>query len=416
MIWHIFRKELAENIISYRFVILTGLLLVLMVVSLLVSYGDYRIRMEDFTINRPQPNSSNVMIPPTPYSIFAKGVDAQLTRLHYLKFSGIEIQPVEQSVNRLFSLFIVPDMLFVVRVMLSLIALLFAFDAIVGEKEGGTLRLALASGGGRAALFFGKLLGRFALVFVPFAILFGTESAIVSLLPDVQVSAGYWPRVIFLLAASSLYVFVFSALGLFLSAVVHRSTSAMALGIAAWILLIFVVPQMGMTVASSAAAVPPSERVEMQNRLATIQAIFERIHQDRGNTMPGWKHLVEEIHASNSGMLEAYRPRLNEQIDLTRKLVRSSPAGLLTFLMTDASNTGVYEEMRYKDAITMFLARNSDIISSVSKGELENFTYERASLGEVLADPIPADFSLLGAFGAIFVSLAMVSIQRYDPR
>jgi ABC-type transport system involved in multi-copper enzyme maturation permease subunit len=179
MITHIIKKEIVENTTSYRFLILTGLLCLLMVVSIIVSYGDFQLRLENYNILRPDRTSPDIIIPPNPVSIFAKGLDANMGRLYEISFLGVQVHMSQQSVNRLFSLFAVPDMLFIIKVMLALIAILFSFDVITDEKEKGTLKLTLANGSQRASLLFGKLLGRFVLVFVPFLLLFYAAAIVV---------------------------------------------------------------------------------------------------------------------------------------------------------------------------------------------------------------------------------------------
>jgi len=413
----ILKKEILENLTAYRFYILTGMLAVLMVVCIIVSYGDFELRLENYNLNRPKPHTSNVMIPPTPVSIFAKGVDAHLGRLHYITRMWIEVQDVEQSVNRLFSLFVVPDLLFVIKVMLSLIALLFSFDAITGEKENGTLKLALSSGSSKIDLLFGKLLGRFALVFVPFVGLFSASAIVVSALPDIQASADFWSRITFLLLTSALYVFLFTAMGLFLSSLVERSPTSLILCCAVWVFFVFVVPQLGTTIARAVVNVPPSDRIEMEHRLANVRAIYERIHQeDNSDDQRSYRHMVEQIRDANSAIAESYRPRLNELIRLGKSIARASPAGALTFVLTDAASTGVYEELRYKDAVSMFAQRNFELINDIRQGEMEDFHYDRASLGEVLGGDALIDLAVLMMFGLAFVALSMMSFIRYDPR
>lgn len=417
MIRHIAGKEILENITSYRFFILTGMLAALMAVSVIVGYGDYELRMENFNLNRPKPQTSNVMIPPAPVSIFAKGVDAHLGRLHYITSMWIEVQDVEQSVNRLFSLFTVPDMLFVIKVMLSLIALLFSFDAVTGEKESGTMKLALSNGMSRSAMLFGKLLGRLALVFVPFAILFVAAALVISLMPDVPASADYWNRVLFILAASGVYVALFTALGLFLSSLVHASPTSLILSCAVWVMFIFVIPEMGSTIARTVADVPPSDRIEMEHRLANVRAIYERIHRE--NTTNGAevaRRMVEQIRDANSAIAESYRPRLNGLIRLSRSIVQVSPAGALSFALTDAAGTGVYEELRYKDAVSGFAARNFEPINDLSKAEMEDFRYDRAPIQEVVLQSAGFDCAVLVTFSLLFLALAMMRVLRYDPR
>ena len=99
----------------------------------------------------------------------------------------------------------------VARRRLALAALLFSFDGISGEKEGGTLKLQLSSGSSRIAILLGKLLGRWSLVVVPFVLLFAAAAVIVSLLPEVTADPTYWAAVAMIMLLSGLYALVFVA-------------------------------------------------------------------------------------------------------------------------------------------------------------------------------------------------------------
>ena len=52
-----------------------------------------------------------------------------------------------------------PDLLFLTRILLSLLAVLFAFDAVCGEREEGTLKQALAGPVPRHLWLLGKWIG-----------------------------------------------------------------------------------------------------------------------------------------------------------------------------------------------------------------------------------------------------------------
>lgn len=412
------KKEILENVTTYRFAILTSLLGILIVISMVISYGDYRLRLENYNILRREPNSANVIIPPNPLSIFVRGLDANLGRLHEISILGIQVRTSQQSVNRLFALFTVPDMLFIIKTMLALMALLFAFDAICGEKENGTLKLLLASGSQRASLLLGKLLGRFALVYIPSLILFFAAAIIVSLLPDVQVDSYYWQRIAVVIVAAALYALVFSALGVFISSLVHRSATSMILNLGIWVFFVFVIPNMGTTVAKAVTGLPPSERVEMQGRLAAVQAIYERIQHEKGsnNERETFLGMMQQLREANSQLFESYRPKLNKLVNVTKNIVRLSPSGALTFLITDAANTGMHEEFRLKDAIALHVNRNLPRMVGLEKGTTENFQYRRAALGEVFLQSIFSDTLILLLFNFGFIGLAMMGFLRYDPR
>lgn len=414
----IFTKEILENIRTYRFFVLTALLLVLVIVSLVVSYGDYRLRMENYDVLRPKGSEADkIILAPRPLSIFAKGLDANLGRLYTLSALGIEVHSSQQSINRLFSLFTVPDMLFVIRVILAFIAVLFSFDMICGEKEQGTLKLMLASGARRGETLAAKLVGRFILVYVPFVLLFFAGALLVSLFPDVAAGPAYWMGIALIGAASALYVLIWIGLGAFVSTLVHRSASAMVLGLAFWVLFVFVVPNLGVTVAQSVRGVPPSDRVEMENRLAAIQSIYETIQRVKETTdQRDFARIMTQIREANSHQFEQYMPKLNGLVTFTKGVIRLSPAGALELFVTDIGRTGLSEDLRFKNAVWLYIDRNFRRLGGVEKGPVDPFRFEEQSIGEVFTESAIVDSGILVVFCAGFFLLALWRILRYDPR
>ena len=411
------KKEILENLVTHRFFIVTGLLAILIAISMLVSYGDYEMQMEHFTLNRPNPGSANVMLPPNPLSIFAKGADAEIARLYWVHPGSIEMESSRQSINRLLALFTVPDMLFIVKVMLSLIALLLSFDAITGEKESGTMKLALTGGSPRIAMLLGKLAGRLALVIVPFTLLFLIAAGVISMLPDVESTGYYWQRVLCMLAVSMLYAGVFCSLGILLSSFSHQSSTSLIVCLTVWVVFVFVVPQAGAALARSVTDLPPSARVNMQRSLNQVRAEYERFQREKiSGSGKGLEAYYRDRREANTRLLNSYRPGLQRLIGMTKDVVRFSPAGAATFLFTDVANTGVYEELRLKDALSAYMDRNFDIMSDAVGGTLENFKYERATLGEVVARSALADLLLLLVAGLGITGLAMARFSRYDVR
>ena len=103
--------------------------------------------MDNHDILRRNSGKESGVIRPTPLGIFAKGLDENLCRPWDLEAVGVEISNEKQkSLNNLFKLFTPPDLLYVIKVILSLCAMLFAFDMVCGEKEAGTLRQSLRKG------------------------------------------------------------------------------------------------------------------------------------------------------------------------------------------------------------------------------------------------------------------------------
>lgn len=414
----VFRKEILENITTYRFFVLTALLLVLVIVSLVVSYGDFRLRMENYSVLKPGgAETDKIILPPEPLSIFARGLDANLGRLYSLSALGIEVHSSQQSINRLFSLFTVPDMLFVIRVILAFIAILFSFDAICGEKEQGTLKLMLASGAKRGEILAAKLLGRFVLVFVPFALLYLAGALVISLLPNVTAGSSYWVGIALIGAAAGVYVMVWIALGAFVSALVHRSAPAMVLGLAFWVMLVFVIPNLGVTVAQSLRGVPPGDRVEMENRLAAIQSIYETLQRAKATgDQRDFARIMTQIREANSHQFEQYMPKLNGLVALTKGVVRLSPAGALELFVTEIAKTGLSEDLRFKSEVWLYIDRNFHRLGGLERGPVDPFRFEPPTFARIFAESASVDSMILVIFCAGFFFLGLWRFLRYDPR
>lgn len=134
----ILKKEILENLHSYKFAVITLLSVVLVFTSLFVMYRDYALRLENYEILQPTSKQPVAIVQPTPLSIFVKGLDENMGRSYEVRFGGqIMVGSKQQSVNNLFRLFTTPDLLYVVKTVMALCAILFAFSTITGEKETG---------------------------------------------------------------------------------------------------------------------------------------------------------------------------------------------------------------------------------------------------------------------------------------
>ena len=169
----------------------------------------------------------------------------------------------------------------------------------------------------------------------------------------------------------------------------------MTLGLAAWVLLVFVVPDLGVAAAQSICDVPPGDRIELESRLAAIESIYEGLQAAKtGGPERDFSPVLRQIKEANSRLFDSYRPKLNRLIAMTRSIVRCSPEGALAFFVTESANTGISRDQNLKEAIGMFVDRNFDRLVE-QQNPTEQFHFRPASLGEQLAGPALADAALL---------------------
>jgi hypothetical protein len=191
----------------------------------------------------------------------------------------------------------------------------------------------------------------------------------------------------------------------------------MVVSLTFWLLLVFIVPNFGTLLAKSLSDVPASDRIEMEGRLNTIQAIFTRIQREKEKPDGSeGRRMIQQLKESSTRLVEQYRPKMNALIRTTKSIVRFSPSGALHLFLTDVANTGLYEEVRAKDAVSQYLDRNFFRINQLERGPADVFTYTRASMGEVFSETGFVDVALIALFALVLISGSYVRFLTYDPR
>lgn len=124
--------------------------------------------------------------------------------------------------------------------LMPLIALLLAYDSIVGEDEGGTLLLLLTYPLARWQMLLGKFIGHGGILALATVLGFGSAAlAIAALVPDVQLSLLLWAFGRFM-ASSILLGLVFIALAYALSSLAREKSSAAGLALGLWFAFVLV--------------------------------------------------------------------------------------------------------------------------------------------------------------------------------
>ena len=425
----VLKKELLENLLSFKFLLITAVTALLVATSTFVMYRAYQLQIENYDALKPSASQPVAIIPPSPLSIFVRGLEENLDRSHEISFGGqIEAGSGQQTVNTLFRLYTTPDLLYITKVILALAALLFAFSAVNGEKENCTLRLILAGSVRRSTLLAGKWAGSFLSLSLPFVILAGLSAAVVSLLPDVQLSKTDWLRLGLLLLGALAYLAAFFSLGLLISSLTLRSSSALVLSLFAWALLVFVVPDLGNILARQVVDVPSVQNLYIRRQQVWTKQIFEVIQamkklpqsqQSRENAQGLLNQAMENINSENDRLAAEYRGRFNQLEEITRRITRFSPSACFSLFAMDVAGTGLTEERRLKEAVLQFKNqvwnRPADSSGRLS-GDFPAFSYSRTSVAEVLHLEGLFDLSILLFYCLLAFAGANAAFGRYDVR
>ncbi|MHC4438716.1 MAG: ABC transporter permease [Planctomycetota bacterium] len=354
--------------------------------------------------------------------IFAKGLDENLCRSWELEAVGVKISSEQQkSLNNLFKLFTAPDLLYVIKVILSLCAMLFAFDMICGEKEAGTLRQSLSNRLKRPILIIGKWIGGFTSFILPFfiAVLLGT--IFVTLSPMVDMNAQDWAKLWLFLLSSVIYLAAFFSLGLLVSCLTHRSSTSLVISLFVWTILVFLIPNLGNILARQFVQIPTAQQLELKREQIMNRARFERkrIPKNRPDFQKRENALLLRTIAEGDKLDEDYRNRINRLVTVSQNITGFSPAPAFTLLATDIMGTGVAEERRLKKAaqgykdllIQLYTDENKD-----EESEPPDFHYQRSSVKEILDKGGLGNCLILILLNILFFTGTYVAFLKYDVR
>ena len=411
MLKSIVKKEILLNLLSYKFTIIVILSTILILVSIFVMYRDYCLALENYEILHSKSENPPVVIPPTPLSIFVKGLEENLCRAYESGSMGrIDISRTQKSVNKLFKLFSTPDLLYVVKVILSLCAMLFAFDIICSEKEMGILRQSLSNSLKRPILVFGKWIGGFSSFILPFFIAVILGTIFVTLSPMVTMSAQNWARLSLFLLNSTIYLAAFFSLGLFISCLTHRSSTSLVICLFVWAMLVFLVPNLGNILARQLVRIPTVQQLELKRKHIQLKT---EIEYQRVQMLSERRKVTERANSEREMLAEDYCNHFNRLVTVSKNITCISPAAAFTFLGTDIAGTGMLEERRLKSS---FLKFRDTLRNWNGEGERPVFNYQRSSIQEVLGLGGLSNCLIVILFNILFFTGAYVAFLRYDVR
>jgi len=408
----IVRKEILGNLLSYKFAVVILLMVVLIATSFFVMARDFKGRLADYQIIRPEPGAPIAVLPPQPLSIFAKGLEESLTRSFEVASTGTEVRAGQASGNTIFGFFPTPDLAYIVKVVLSLVALLFGFDSVSREKEAGTLKLALANAVARSSLLLGKWAGNFLSLAVPFLLVTGIGLTLMLFDPELRLSGPELGRLSLILAAGLAYIALFLSLGLLVSSLVRRSATSLVVLLLVWSVLVFVLPNLGTLLARQLVDVPSVKALSEKRQQIWTREVL-KTYTEQGS----WGERVETMNQEFDQMEEDYRLKFDRLVRLSRSINRVSPAASFMDAATEIAGTGIGEETRLKAEIIRY---KNQALPSLARDrtakEAPAFSYRARTLGEVLADGGLVDLAWLAVLNVFLFAAGYVAFVRTDPR
>jgi len=345
-LWLIIQREFVSNVLTSRFMIGFVVCLMSTAAAVFVQVADYEKRLSAYhtalqehqeeirtwdTYRQINPKAHRQ---PNPLSTFNVGTEksgADMVSIR-LAIPIWEQQAQKQgSDNPFLSIFLSIDVIFVFKIVLSALAILFAYNTISGEREDGTLKLVLSNPVPRDALVLGKYLGGMLSLFPIVVMSFTVGIVIVYASPATDFDVGDLLRLVMVLVVSLLYVSICYLLGLLLSVWTKTAATTLILAMFIWGILTIVHSNVATFAVTK---FPPYKPQPEKEVLQQIGRIWEDFREERDAYILkefGYKHPVHAIitegemslwmdtkTAGGIGFDEIYTPKPIHKMDTSK--------------------------------------------------------------------------------------------------
>ena len=477
MLTTLIQKEIMHHVLSVRFIALLLMCVLLIPLTLSINYRKYNQNLINYqeSIKRAQaaaeenppnaqdPNSevSKLFLKPTPLSVFVNGLEDVLPT-----YLGMTRNGVRQSSTGLAQASVAYvlgnlDFLFIVGTVFSLLALLFTFDAVAGEREAGTLRINLSNPLPRDLFLWSKLIGGYIVFVVPFLVSFLLGLLLLAWqgfpLGELKVAL----PVLCLTLISLLYIAVFFAIGVFISTYLDNAKTALIVAFTFWVLAVLVVPRGAFVAAKLISPTRTQQAVYMEknalrNNLTKDkeEKLAIKMNETMGfggsvsislndpetqKKLDGLRGPIEEefrlaFQNQTDKIDRDYQREKDRQEHVGETLSRIAPTSSLTYIAMNLTQTGkLKRELYFQTGERYYNQLDDSYFSGISDDTLGQFMQminqmdDSSESEEILPPPTltepalsdtlrrsAADISLLCLFALAFTTVAFLKFFRSD--
>jgi ABC-type transport system involved in multi-copper enzyme maturation permease subunit len=445
MLTVIVKREILEHLISPKFLIGIAITTALMATSTVMNLANYRQRQQDYLDAQREMQgdrvTTSIFRSPQTLSVFVQGLDRKLgTQMKVdsttipARLSGYMGEYVSGN-PRLSSGFETVDLAFVVRVVLSLMVIFLAYNAVSEEKSHGTLRLVLSNSIPRDQLLMGKFLGGLFVILGSMIVSALLSILLVVMSRSMPLGRADWARIAGMLGISALYLICFYTCGLFVSVLVNRPAIALMVLLQVWIFFVVIYPNLSIVIAENFRRLPTQEEVSRMKQAAfqpydaeyrkVLQEIRQGYSSPKGPDKDVSSHLMElfSLRAESDYKVDQdFSRRLGEQVRLAHGIAIMSPAALYDIAMTRLARTDLTDYERFMTGVlplwradverTKLLYKD---VRAYRKATVPPFSYVPETLAESFG-AAALQGSILLFLGIVFFVLAYTIFLRKDVR
>ena len=402
--WHIAKRELYDNFNNLRFALATVLLIGLMITNAIVYLREHPARVQqyrdsvaeslevltartdlyDIALNGP----GDLYKQPASLRFCAEGGESFLSEfvdggfwmwsygegfkdfwmLNY-PASNPNLLNIRPDVTKV-------DWVFIIGYVLSLLALLFTFDSVSGERERGTLRLMLANSIPRHTVLLGKFLGALISLSIPTALAVLINLLMISTSSAVHLNSEAWERLGIIIVVGLVYTCLFLALGLLVSTRTQRSSVSLVVLLLAWVIFVIFVPSTLASIASGLSS--PTSFDALQKRQSQLHRELWDAYRDRTGgdetperTLARSEYLIEQREQQERSRREHLNQQIT-QVQQARTVTRVSPTAILQHSLEAFAGTGFTRHLQFLENAQRYARGYREFVENTDRSDPES--------------------------------------------
>ena len=396
MLTTMIHKELRAILLSPKFTATFIVCTILLLLSVFTGIREYQSNRENYEIatrltedELKQETSwgrleTRLYREPDPMQILFAGLGYDIGRFSNItQENSVKLRHSAYSDDPIFAMFRFIDFAFIVQFVLTLLAILFTYDAVSGEREQGTLKLVFANPIARTQYLIAKSIGAWLGLVIPISIPILLSLGMI-LVFGIDLQAHHWGSIFSLVGLSLLLFTFFIVLGVLISTLTSRSSSSFLLSLVAWVLFVLIIPRSAVMAAGQFVSVPRVAEIDGQrdafaaNQWATFYEEMEgnwgHFSTSTDETMSEdeieaeedlmWgmmqrqdslrRNVEREIETFEIRLLEDLRQRKIAQQKTAFTLSRLSPVSAYQLAAMNLAQTDVGDQLRWEDAMSRY--------------------------------------------------------------
>ena len=415
MIWHITKRELYDHLNSLRFAFTMVLLLILMIVNAIGYLGEYTAQSTAYekkgseSLDEMRSNADTLyhLLVSGPGKLYkkpsvlsfctssgetfipksAEGVSDRSVMLPTrFSFKAIWRMEYPQSNPNMWN--IMPDYTNVdwsaiISVVLSLIAILFTFDAISSEQERGTLRLILSNSVSRGTVLLSKFFAALVTISIPFLIAALLNLFLLYTSGSISLGPSEWGRLGVIVLIAFVYVSIFLGLGLLISSRVSSSSTSLTILLLIWVVWVVLLPStLGATTSGLQPTMTSAEfNARWQSLYQNLDAQYIRRRNDDktpSREIPAtegtlfWSKYITEDAKHNERLSEEHLNAQVAQIQLARSITRISPASSVRYAIESLAGTGFTRHVQFLEQVRRYAGEFRTFLIETDRADRES--------------------------------------------